>query len=293
MMVRFPFFLAIKKKNRNRLESLDSLNPIVVEKEKSRGVKVMSVNQQENDDIFGDSGDEGKVTTSESIKSTADGTQEDQETKQKTAIKERLLIILEQSDISEISLKELRQQLENYFHEPAQKTNFPTLDVSAYKAFIKQIVEEYVNSQNDEEDNNEEDDNESEEETSSRRKTRNASNKKKMSQKDVKDEDNPESRGTKRKSVFSKPVLLSPALEEFMGKKFAPRHEVVKFFWAYIKEHNLQNPKDKRVILFDERLQKMFKAKTAHFTKLTKLIFAVGITSLHSILFVIAHFDLL
>jgi upstream activation factor subunit UAF30 len=32
--------------------------------------------------------------------------------------------------------------------------------------------------------------------------------------------------------------------------------------WEYIREHNLQNPKDKRQILLDEDLRKIFKVKS-------------------------------
>jgi chromatin remodeling complex protein RSC6 len=76
--------------------------------------------------------------------------------------------------------------------------------------------------------------------------------------------------------VFAKPAYLSPALSELVGVEMAPRSEVVKFLWKYIKENNLQNPKDKRIILFDEKLQKIFKKKSSHFMKLTKLLFNVS-----------------
>jgi chromatin remodeling complex protein RSC6 len=61
-----------------------------------------------------------------------------------------------------------------------------------------------------------------------------------------------------------------------MGIEMAPRSEVVKLLWKYIKENNLQNPKDKRIVLFDDKLQKVFKKKSSHFMKLTKLLFNVS-----------------
>lgn len=57
-----------------------------------------------------------------------------------------------------------------------------------------------------------------------------------------------------------------------MGVQTAPRGDVVKFLWKYIKENNLQNPKDRRFILFDEKLQKIFKKKSSHFMKLSGLL---------------------
>jgi upstream activation factor subunit UAF30 len=39
------------------------------------------------------------------------------------------------------------------------------------------------------------------------------------------------------------------------------RPQVVKAVYAYVKEHNLQNPSDRRQILLDEPLQGFFKVK--------------------------------
>lgn len=40
----------------------------------------------------------------------------------------------------------------------------------------------------------------------------------------------------------------------------------------YIKEHNLQNPKDKREILLDETLQSFFKVKKCTFFSINKYL---------------------
>ena len=37
-----------------------------------------------------------------------------------------------------------------------------------------------------------------------------------------------------------------------------PRSEIVSKVWEYIKKHDLQNPKDKREILADDQLKKIF-----------------------------------
>ena len=58
----------------------------------------------------------------------------------------------------------------------------------------------------------------------------------------------------KANSAFMKPMKLSADLEAVVGKGPMPRSEVVKKLWAYIKKNNLQNPKNKRNIVADDKL---------------------------------------
>jgi upstream activation factor subunit UAF30 len=51
---------------------------------------------------------------------------------------------------------------------------------------------------------------------------------------------------------------LSPELASFLGQEMASRTEVVKLLWNYIKEHDLQNPENKREILLDEQMKQVF-----------------------------------
>ena len=54
-----------------------------------------------------------------------------------------------------------------------------------------------------------------------------------------------------------------------------PRSEVVKKLWVYIKEHNLQDPANKRNINADEALKKVFGGKeTVNMFEMTKLVSA-------------------
>ncbi len=62
----------------------------------------------------------------------------------------------------------------------------------------------------------------------------------------------------KANSAFMKPLKLSAALEAVTGKGPMPRSEVVKKLWIYIKKNNLQNPKNMRNILADEKLKAIF-----------------------------------
>lgn len=61
----------------------------------------------------------------------------------------------------------------------------------------------------------------------------------------------------KRKPGTQPPFRLSDDLAKVVGKSILPRPQVTQRLWAYIKENNLQNEKDKRVIECDELLIKV------------------------------------
>ncbi|KAL7318774.1 hypothetical protein PS15m_001979 [Mucor circinelloides] len=63
----------------------------------------------------------------------------------------------------------------------------------------------------------------------------------------------------KRKTGLNKPLILSPALSELMdGEKELSRPELVQKLWKYIKGNDLQDPADRRFILCDDKLKKIF-----------------------------------
>ncbi|XP_067612690.1 uncharacterized protein Non2 isoform X2 [Eurosta solidaginis] len=65
-----------------------------------------------------------------------------------------------------------------------------------------------------------------------------------------------------RKSTgFTRAINLSPELSALMGAESLPRHEVVKKVWAIIKERNLYDPKNKQFAICDEELMKVMKVK--------------------------------
>lgn len=65
-------------------------------------------------------------------------------------------------------------------------------------------------------------------------------------------------------SKFMAPLQLSDELAAVIGKKGPfPRTEVVKLLWVYIKKHDLQDPKNKRNIIPDDKLAKVFGSKKA------------------------------
>ena len=59
-------------------------------------------------------------------------------------------------------------------------------------------------------------------------------------------------------NALQKPLTPSPELAEIVGKGMLPRGQVVSKVWEYIRAHNLQNPADKREILADDKLKKVF-----------------------------------
>lgn len=78
---------------------------------------------------------------------------------------------------------------------------------------------------------------------------------------------------TKTNSAFMKPMTISDDLAEVIGKGPMPRSEVVKKLWVYIKKENLQDPKNKRNIVADAPLKKVFGGKgTVSMFEMTKLV---------------------
>ena len=54
------------------------------------------------------------------------------------------------------------------------------------------------------------------------------------------------------------PVQPSPELGAVVGNDKLPRSQVISKVWDHIKKNNLQNPENKREILADDKLKKIF-----------------------------------
>ena len=67
---------------------------------------------------------------------------------------------------------------------------------------------------------------------------------------------------SKRETALKKPVHVSDALAEIVGRGPMPRTEVTKKLWEYIKKHKLQDEKAKRQINPDEKLAKVLGGRT-------------------------------
>ena len=74
-------------------------------------------------------------------------------------------------------------------------------------------------------------------------------------------------------SAFMKPMTISADLAVVVGKGPMPRSEVVKKLWVYIKKADLQDPKNKRNIVADAALKKVFGGKAVvNMFEMTKLV---------------------
>ena len=57
---------------------------------------------------------------------------------------------------------------------------------------------------------------------------------------------------------LSRPVTPSPELAAITGSDPLPRSQVVSKMWDYIRSNKLQNPDNKREIVADDKLKKIF-----------------------------------
>ena len=77
----------------------------------------------------------------------------------------------------------------------------------------------------------------------------------------------------KANPALLKPMNLSADLEDVVGKGPLSRGQVVKKVWEHIKKYNLQNPSNKRNIMADDKLKKLFGGKSeVSMFEMTKLI---------------------
>ena len=59
-------------------------------------------------------------------------------------------------------------------------------------------------------------------------------------------------------NALQKPLQPSEELAAVVGSGPLPRGQVVSKMWEYIRSHNLQNPENRREILADDKLRKVF-----------------------------------
>jgi upstream activation factor subunit UAF30 len=74
--------------------------------------------------------------------------------------------------------------------------------------------------------------------------------------------------------ALMKPLRPSPELAALVGSAPLPRPEVVSKVWEHIKKNNLQNPSNKREIMADSKLEKVFGKKSATMFEMNKLLAA-------------------
>jgi chromatin remodeling complex protein RSC6 len=65
----------------------------------------------------------------------------------------------------------------------------------------------------------------------------------------------------KKPNALQQPMTPSSQLAAVIGSGSVTRGEVVSKVWAYIKQHKLQDPKNKREIVADDKLKPVFDGK--------------------------------
>lgn len=65
-------------------------------------------------------------------------------------------------------------------------------------------------------------------------------------------------KGTSARGGLSRPVTPSADLAAITGSDPLPRSQVVSKVWDHIRKNNLQNPQNKREIIADDKLRKVF-----------------------------------
>ncbi|XP_026398148.1 upstream activation factor subunit spp27-like isoform X2 [Papaver somniferum] len=184
---------------------------------------------------------------------------------QDSELVERLREFLSVSDLNTTTTGMVRRKLEEDFG----------VDLSEKKAFIREQVDLYLQTQvekNDDEEKEEEvDEEEEEEEEEPERRTssRNGGTRKKKKV-SKKANDGEKKRGGG--GGFNKVCSLSPELQKIIGVPEMARTEVVKQLWAYIREKDLQDPKNKREILCDESLRDLFRVDSINMFQMNKVL---------------------
>ena len=74
----------------------------------------------------------------------------------------------------------------------------------------------------------------------------------------------------KKPNALQKPLQPSKELAAVVGAESLSRGEVVSRVWEYIKQHNLQNPENRREIVADEKLEAVFGKKKVTMFEMNK-----------------------
>ena len=161
-------------------------------------------------------------------------------------ISRELKRLLEGSDLNVVTPKVLRTSLETHYGVP----------LSAKKGFIKGIIAAYVR------------------DVERQRSAPEGSEGVSDGGEDASSDEAVTRPKTKRKALFGS--LLSPEMAEFLDMEECSRGQVVKKLWEYIKANKLQDPKDGRRIVFDEKFAVLFgdngKRKSMNMLQMNKLL---------------------
>ncbi|KAJ0404030.1 hypothetical protein ATCC90586_001328 [Pythium insidiosum] len=182
--------------------------------------------------------------------------------------------ILQGADLEHLSRRMIRTQLETQFHT----------DLSAWKEKINELILRVIEEQqhgeeeeeeeadepepSDEENEDDDDDDDEPKKRAAKAKKTKAAPKKKAATKRQRGADGGSSSG----GAFNMKLSLSPELAEVVGADMMARPQIVKALWEYIREHDLQDPQNKRVIRLDERLRNVFQRDTVTMFSVNKYV---------------------
>ncbi|MFS8033381.1 putative transcription regulator SWI/SNF-BAF60b family [Helianthus anomalus] len=173
----------------------------------------------------------------------------------------RLWQLLTTSDLNTTTTASIRRTLEQEFG----------VDLTDKKAFIRQQIDLYLETQQqNEEDNNEEEEEEQDEVEEEAEEEEESNGKSGGSRKRGSRNENKEVK--KKGGGFTKLCTLSPQLQKFTGVPELARTEVVKQLWSYIREHDLQDPANRRNIRCDEPLRELFDVDTIDMFQMNKAL---------------------
>ncbi|RXH99784.1 hypothetical protein DVH24_021586 [Malus domestica] len=181
----------------------------------------------------------------------------------------RLREILRSSDLDTATAGSVRRKLEADFG----------VDLSDRKKFIRDQIDIYLETQTKPQ--GEEAEEEDEVGETSENAEQNDDVKEEDEEEEEEEEEEKESKSKRRKTVdkvvvkrggFNKICSLSPQLQEFVGVPEMARTEVVKRIWAYIREKDLQDPKNRRNIRCDESLHSLFRVNSINMFQMNKVL---------------------
>ena len=85
-----------------------------------------------------------------------------------------------------------------------------------------------------------------------------------------------EANGGGKANALQQPLQPSPELAAVVGSDRLSRGEVVSKVWDYIRAHNLQNPENRREILADDTLRKVFGKDKVTMFEMNKYLVSAG-----------------
>ncbi|WIA29142.1 hypothetical protein OEZ86_011653 [Tetradesmus obliquus] len=196
--------------------------------------------QQQQQDMIAEP---AEVTQQEEVKQETDAEVKEENAPREVTddeLRERLLQMLQESDLSTVTEKMLRKQLEEQLG----------VKLADKKQLIRQEVMAFLAKQQQDQDGGQDGDGEADEQEGE----------------GEEDQEEQEEKPRKRRNNSHLGSVLSEPMQAFLGAESMPRTQVVKAIWDYIKANNLQDPKDKRSIIPDAKLGTILTAPVTMFS---------------------------